>query len=151
MDLERIFKTSIWLPRDIATVFEFFGNAYNLEKITPPWLNFQILNQSTPRIEEGTLLNYKLKIHGFPVYWKTRIESWVPQKSFVDTQLKGPYSLWHHTHLFASQGSGTYMEDIVRYKIPGGRIGDLAVGWWVARDVEEIFEYRKQAITKIFS
>jgi uncharacterized protein (TIGR01777 family) len=146
---EDIFISEQYLPASAEEVFRFFSEAKNLEQITPPTLNFNVLNVSTPQIQKGTLIDYKLKIHGFPVKWRTLIDDWKPAEKFVDTQIKGPYQLWHHTHFFESLGSGTLMTDRVRYKLPMGFIGWVVAGLWVKSDVEKIFEFRRNFISEM--
>ncbi|MCL7972776.1 MAG: SRPBCC family protein [marine benthic group bacterium] len=135
-------------PRD--EVFAFFANAENLGRITPPELNFQILTPLPIQMEEGTLIDYRLRIWGVPVYWQTLISSWDPPHSFVDEQLRGPYREWIHTHRFEEDGSGTLLIDEVRYRIPFGPLGALARPL-VVRQVEKIFDHRNQVTRKLFS
>jgi ligand-binding SRPBCC domain-containing protein len=126
--------------------FAFFADARNLERITPPWLNFHVV---TPEIEmrAGTLIEYRLTLHGLPIRWLTQIEEWAPGERFVDVQLRGPYALWHHTHEFEPAGDGqTLMRDTVRYALPLGPLGALAHKLFVARDLERIFDHRYETV-----
>ena len=147
---ERVLKRIQWLPSPVSEVFPFFADAKNLERITPPWLRFRITYQSHPRIEKGCIFKYRLKVHGFPIYWTTEIIEWDENRSFVDFQMKGPYRLWHHTHTFVEKNGGTEMTDVVRYRLPFGKLGDLVAGSFVEKDVAEIFDYRFQVIESIF-
>ncbi len=130
-------------------VFAFFAEAKNLEQITPKTLNFKISKMSTPKIQKDTLIDYKLKIHSVPAGWQTRIDSWEPDSSFSDLQVKGPYSLWHHTHSFETLGAGTLMTDTIRYKLPAGLVGRLAAQAWVDSDLEKIFAYRRENVKNL--
>ncbi len=128
-------------------VFPFFADAHNLEAITPPLLRFQVLTPRPIDMHAGTLIEYRLRVHGFPVRWKTRIEEWSPSSRFVDRQLKGPYRLWHHTHTFEElPGGRTLMTDIVRYSVGFGPAGEIAWRLFVRSDVEKIFDYRAEVI-----
>lgn len=147
---EHISHFTQWIPRPSDEVFEFFTKETNLQKLTPPWLHFTVLSKSTPQIESGTLINYQLKLFGVPVKWQTRIEEWEPGERFVDNQLSGPYSMWHHTHSFVDENGGTRMQDTIRYRLPFGRLGDLAAAWKVHRQVNGIFTYRRQVIEMLF-
>lgn len=138
-----------YLANDIESVFRFFAEAKNLEKITPELLHFKIDKMSTPEIEKNTLIDYKLKIHGVPTNWKTHIVEWNPPHRFIDTQIKGPYKLWHHTHDFEKLGPGTLMTDKVRYKLPLGFLGNLAGQTFVQKDVESIFKYRREVVSDL--
>ena len=113
-------EAETWIARPVDEVFRFFSSEKNLETLTPPFLGFQVIGMNTPEIGEGTLIDYRLKVHGIPMRWRTRIENWTPGKRFVDTQLKGPYSLWHHTHEFESENGGTRMKDRVLFRLPMG-------------------------------
>lgn len=130
-------------------VFSFFSNEYNLESLTPPWLRFNVLGKDTPTIQEGTLIRYKLKLYGIPIYWKTRIDSWKPKESFIDRQLQGPYQRWVHLHEFFPCLGGTLMLDTVEYRVPFGWIGDIVSIFWVKKDLEKIFNYRLEQADKI--
>jgi uncharacterized protein (TIGR01777 family) len=150
--LERRFSAAQFVPRSIEEVFTFFSLPQNLEELTPSWLNFRVLKCSTSEeIKEGTLIDYQLKIHGVPVRWKTLIESWQPGKSFVDTQLKGPYRKWHHTHRFEKVKGGTLLLDEVVYQVPGGFVGNQFGGKFIRKDIESIFAFRKKKIAELFS
>src|SRR5947199_2475411 len=138
--LER--RQRIELP--IERVFEFYADAHNLERITPPWLGFEVTTPAPIEMGVGTLIGYRLRLHRVPVRWRTRIEVWEPPVRFVDVQLRGPYSLWEHTHEFEEEGSGaTPIGDRVRYSIPFGPLGDLANSLLVRRDLKLSFDYRR--------
>ena len=90
--------------------------------MTPPWLHFQVTTPAPVTMGAGALLDYRLRLHGVPMRWQTRIETWEPPTRFVDTQVKGPYSLWEHTHVFEPDGERRrVIHDRVRYAIPSGR------------------------------
>ncbi len=135
-------RTSLRLPRPRAEVFGFFADAANLEAITPPWLHFRILTQQPIEMRVGARIDYRLRLHGIPIGWKTAITAWEPETRFVDEQLSGPYRLWVHEHTFADvdghQG-GTLAEDRVRFSALGGALANRLI---VERDLRAIFRYR---------
>ncbi len=136
-----------WLPRPRDEVFPFFGEARNLEILTPPWLKFEVLTPAPIVMRPGTLIDYRIKIHGIPIRWRTEIMEWEPPVRFVDTQLSGPYTLWHHTHTFIERDGGTLCQDHVRYHPRGGAL----MNWlFVRKDVERIFAYRKKRLAELF-
>ena len=135
------------LPGAPEEVFPFFADAHNLEAITPPFLGFRVVTPRPIEMRVGALIEYRLKLHGLPVSWLTRIEEWTPGERFVDAQLAGPYGLWHHTHEFAADGDGvTVMRDTVRYALPYWPLGEVARRLFVARDLEAIFDHRTKAV-----
>lgn len=146
----RLVEENQYIAHPIEKVWPFFSSETNLENITPDSLKFQVLRKSTNEIRLGTLIDYKLKIHGVPSHWQTEIAEWNPPYQFVDMQKKGPYSLWHHTHSFQKLGKGTLMRDLVRYKLPMGLLGRTVAGAYVASDVKKIFAYRRQKMEEYF-
>jgi len=140
-----------WIPRPLAEVFAFFSDAWNLGAITPPGMGFRILTPGPIRIAAGARIRYRLSWHGIPVNWTTEIRRWEPPFRFVDVQLRGPYRLWHHSHLFEAHQGGTQMTDVVRYRLPLGIIGRGVHAVSVRRDVERIFDYRFQRIAELFA
>jgi ligand-binding SRPBCC domain-containing protein len=135
------------LPLPPEEVFPFFGDALNLEAITPPWLGFRVVTPGPIEMAAGAGIEYRLRLHGIPIRWRTTIAVWDPPHRFVDVQLGGPYRMWHHTHDFepAADG-GTLMRDTVRYALPFGPLGAAAHRLLVRRDLEAIFDYRREAV-----
>lgn len=136
------------IQHPIDEVFAFFSNAENLERITPPFLGFRILTPKPIQMAEGTLIDYKLRIHGIPIRWRTHISEWNPPHAFTDEQLKGPYQQWIHRHSFESidGGTATRMRDHVRYSIFAGKL----VHFMVKKDIQGIFEHRTQVMESLF-
>lgn len=140
------------LPGSPDTVFPFFAAARNLEAITPPWLGFRVVTPEPIAMAPGALIDYRLKLHGIPLRWKTRIAEWEPGQRFVDEQLRGPYALWHHTHEFRpAAGGGTVMRDTVRYALPLGPLGGIAHRVLVRRDLDRIFDFRAAEVARRLS
>ena len=136
------------LPGTPDEVFPFFADAGNLEAITPPWLGFQITTPRPIEMHVGTIIEYALELHRLPIRWLTQIEDWEPGVRFVDAQLHGPYTLWHHTHEFEPDGDGhTLMRDTVRYALPFAPLSEIAHRAVVARDLARIFDYRRDYLT----
>lgn len=129
-----------------SEAFAFFGDAFNLEAITPPWLGFRVITPRPIEMRTGALIEYRLRLHGIPIRWRTRIATWEPVVRFEDVQLRGPYRVWHHTHTFEPDGDGTLMRDVVRYALPLGPLGELAHALLVRRDLERIFDYRRDTV-----
>ena len=144
------FITEQWVPQPIDQVFEFFSNSKNLETLTPDFLHFKIVKTSHPKIQEGTVLDYQLKLHGIPVHWQSRITDYVPGKRFSDQQTRGPYAFWHHTHEFYEARGGTVIRDNVVYKLPGWVPGDVLAHAYVKKDLEKIFMFRREQIERLF-
>ena len=137
--------------RSLDEVFAFFARASNLEAITPPWLRFEVLTPEPVSMRAGTLIEYRLRLHGLPLRWTSRIEDWEPGAAFVDRQVRGPYRLWHHRHEFAPHPDGTVVRDRVDYAFPLGALGDLTGALLVHRDLERIFDFRRAAVARLLA
>jgi ligand-binding SRPBCC domain-containing protein len=144
----RNFSTELWLPLSPSELFPFFADAANLDVLTPPWLNFHIVTPRPIVMKPGALIDYKLRVHGLPIRWCTRINLWQPPHRFVDEQLRGPYRQWLHTHTFEACDGGTLARDCVRYAVP---FDFLVHRWLVQPDIEKIFAFRMQELRKRFS
>jgi ligand-binding SRPBCC domain-containing protein len=140
-------RTRIRLPRPRGEVFDFFADAGNLEALTPAFLGFWILTPSPIEMRPGALIDYRLRLHGIPVHWRTEITAWEPPLRFADEQRRGPYRLWVHEHTFEEVDGGTLVGDRVRYAVPGGALVNRL---FVARDVRQIFTYRHRRLKEIF-
>jgi len=130
-------------------VFEFFARPENLARITPPSMGFTILTPSPIAMRAGALIDYSVRTLGISMRWTTLIAAYDPPHSFVDVQLRGPYSFWHHTHTFGADGNRTRITDEVRYVLPFGPLGNIAHRLFVRRRLEGIFEYRSSIIDQL--
>ena len=148
---EYILEREQIIERPRAEVFEFFADAANLERITPPELNFHIITPQPIDVKKGALIDYRLKLRGLPLTWRTEITQWNPPHDFVDTALQSPYKQWIHLHSFeeGANDNETIMKDLVRYRLPLEPLGDLA-HFYVKKELKYIFDYRSKVIEEIF-
>ncbi len=142
------FSSQQIIQAPLAEVFRFFSDAANLERLTPPWLGFEVLTPAPIEMAAGALIDYRLRWRGVPLRWRTEIEIWEPTHRFVDRQIRGPYRLWRHEHRFEEHRGGTMVADRIEYAAIGGRLAHFLA---VDRDVETIFAYRRQALQSVFS
>ncbi|MCY4234292.1 MAG: SRPBCC family protein [Bacteroidetes bacterium] len=145
-DGDSIITFSQWVPTPLNETFLFFSNAQNLERITPPFLKFRILTPSPIEMRVGALIDYQLKLRGFPIKWRTEITEWEPQKGFTDIQIRGPYQKWVHRHQFAADNGGTLVTDTIHYLVPGG---SLVNRLFVKPDLDKVFGYRREIIAQL--
>ncbi|MFN2372073.1 MAG: SRPBCC family protein [Candidatus Krumholzibacteriia bacterium] len=144
------FRTEQRVPHPRDEVFAFFACPENLARITPPWLGFRILTPSPVPMREGAVIDYLIRLGPLPARWRTLITTWDPPHRFVDEQLTGPYSFWHHTHEFVADGDATVIRDHVRYVLPLGPLGDVVHALAVRRQIAGIFAHRRAVIAAGF-
>ena len=138
-----------YVPLTPTEVFPFFADAHNLERITPPFLNFKILSGSHDPLLAGATLNYTLRLHHIPVFWRTVITEWNPPHHFVDTQQIGPFKRWHHLHQFKPTKHGTEMIDVVTFDLYCRRLTTTPILGWIHDDLTRIFDYRRMRVAEI--
>jgi ligand-binding SRPBCC domain-containing protein len=126
----------------------FFSNPENLEKVTPKYLNFKINSKPPFVMRKGQCFDYQLRVRGIPMKWTSLISLYDPPYCFVDEQITGPYSSWHHTHTFNEENGGTSIIDVVKYSLPLGFIGKIINLIWVKKDLDAIFKYRQKMIER---
>ena len=147
---EGLFKleTELWLPHRRDEVFHFFADAFNLETLTPPWLKFEVLTPRPIVMRVGLQIDYRLRLRGLPLRWRSEITAWEPPGRFVDEQRRGPYRAWIHEHTFEEQDSGTLARDRVQYAVIGGQLVNRL---FVRRDVKKIFHFRQEKLQELFA
>lgn len=138
------------VPRPRAEVFPFFAEAANLERLTPPSLGFKILTPQPITMRAGTTIDYRIKLSGVPMRWRSLIAAFEPGERFVDLQLAGPYAHWHHTHTFRDVPGGTEVGDRIEYALPLGPLGRAAHAVFVRRQLRTIFDYRERVMREMF-
>lgn len=144
-----VLTASQWVPARLDAAFAFFADAANLEAITPPLLRFQILTPLPIEMREGARIDYRLRLHGLPVRWRTRIDRWEPGVAFVDRQLSGPYAQWVHLHTFEPERGGTRLGDRVEYALPLDPLSRPAHALYVRPTIERIFAHRRDVIARV--
>ena len=135
------------LPRSPEDVFGFFGDARNLEAITPAWLRFRIV-EAPEQLERGSFIRYRLRLFGVPIRWRRRSSTGASRAPSPTSRSAGPYPLWIHTHRFTPVAGGTEVYDVVRYRVPGGILA-AAVERLVARWLDDIFDYRRERLAEL--
>lgn len=135
----------------LQTAWDFFSDPRNLRDITPPALGFQVTSTPAERMYPGMIISYRITpLWGLSRQWITEITHVIEPQLFVDEQRFGPYRFWHHQHLFRAIAGGVEMEDLVHYILPFGRLGQLAAAGLVKREVQKIFDFRREVLAKKF-
>lgn len=146
------YKTSQKLNISKNNAWEFFSNPANLSKITPPWLGFQVTSSLPDKMYAGLIITYFVRpLLNIPQTWVTEITYVNEPNYFVDEQRFGPYKMWHHEHIFKETNDGKIlMEDIVSYAVPFGFIGRIVNSIVISKKINEIFNYRRKILEKMF-
>ena len=144
-------KASQKIPASKEEVWDFISSPKNLKEITPDYMGFEIQTELPEKMYPGMIIQYKVSpILGIKMTWVTEITHVEHENFFVDEQRVGPYRMWHHQHHIQEIPGGILMEDIIDYQPPMGLLGDIANSLFIARQLDEIFAYRKEAVEKRF-
>lgn len=150
-DLSGLHEQEIWLQHKPQDVFAFFSDVKNREMTTPSFLRFRVRNVPEEGLCEGALIEYRLRLRGMRLSWRTRVDVLDPPRTFVETQVRGPFRSWTHTHEFEELDGGTLVRDVVRYELPFGALGELLAGKMIERDMALVFAYRRTRLLELFS
>jgi len=143
----RNFQSELWLPQSRDKVFAFFSDARNLDLITPPWLHFRTITPYSEEMGPGVVMDHRLRLHGFPLRWRSKITAWDAPARFADEQIRGPYRLWIHEHRFEQRNGGTLVHDDVRYAV----LFDFLIHrLFIRPQIDRIFAFRKNKLREIF-
>jgi ligand-binding SRPBCC domain-containing protein len=148
--IHKLERTQV-VPIPIHAAFDFFSDPRNLQRLTPDTVHFQFLKAPPEKVSPGTVLEYRLRLWGVPVKWRTRIEIVEAPTRFIDVQDKGPYAMWRHTHSFRElDANRTEIRDAVDFAMPLGPLGEIAYRLMVAGSLRQIFDYRADALRQLF-
>lgn len=140
-----------FLPLTINAAWEFFSNPHNLKDITPPSMDFRVISETGYETYAGMIIQYTVRpMFGIPVRWTTEITHVRAPYFFVDEQRFGPYSFWHHQHLFTEAPGGVEMRDVVSYALPFGPLGRLVRALVVKHKLNTIFSHRRAVLEQRF-
>jgi ligand-binding SRPBCC domain-containing protein len=138
------------LPGTLEQVFAFFQQPENLGRLTPPEQRFEILTPAPVPMHVGARIDYRLRVLGRWLRWTSEITEYTAPHGFVDVQLRGPYAYWHHRHHFEQwQPNVVRMTDTVDYALPLWPLSEIGGTWWVERQLNSIFEFRRAAVARL--
>ena len=139
------------IPAPLENVWAYFADPKNLNAITPPDMNFEIMAGGDEPMYEGQIIEYRVEfVRGLRSLWLTEIAHVRDGEYFVDEQRVGPYRFWYHEHRFEPAHAGVKMIDHVTYAAPFGFLGDLVNAMWIRKRLESIFDFRAKRIAELF-
>lgn len=132
---------------ELEELFDFHLDVKNLKEITPPDTKVTLLNENfVPK--ENKVLKIKT-VKGFiPTSWEVKIEKLQRPNILVDLALKSPFSYWKHSHVFTKKGNMCELKDVVEYKLPFGKIGEL-LDFLIKKELDKMFSFRHTKTKKL--
>ena len=150
MPFDHLLERRQVVPQPRSAVAAFFERPENLERLTPTSLSFCLLSPSPVPMQVGTTIEYRIRLRGLPMDWRSRIDEYEPGVRFVDVQERGPYAIWRHLREFEDVPEGTEIRDRIDYRLPLGPLGELAHAVFVRSELERIFDYRANVVAALF-
>ena len=75
-------------------------------------------------IQDGGRVVLRLGLGPLSVTWEALHDGYVAGEQFRDTQVRGPFRVWRHTHRVLPAGpERRVLEDRIEFALPGGAVG----------------------------
>jgi len=133
-------RTRIRAPAE--RVFRWHEMPEAFQKLTPPGEPVREVS-GTGGIRDGARRELAIGRPPAAIRWIATHDGYIEGRQFRDTQVRGPFRTWVHTHIFETDGADAcYLEDRVEYELPFGRVGEWLLGGVIERKLERLFEYR---------
>jgi uncharacterized protein len=132
------------MPVSARELFDWHERDGAFERLTPAWQPSRVVSR-TGGITDGSQVEVEVPLlHGL-LHQRMLMEhrNYVSGSQFTDVQVSGPFRRWEHTHRMEPAANGTsVLEDRIAYELPVGALGDAAGGWFVRRQLEQLFDFR---------
>ncbi|BAM03245.1 SRPBCC family protein [Phycisphaera mikurensis] len=139
-----------WLPASPEKLWPFVTDCRHMNFVLPAWIRFHVVDPRIEPLATGVRYRYRLRLHGLPLSWTTRIEEVDAPRFFADEQERGPYARFRHEHTYLPRSGGTLTRDRVIYRPPGGPLAGLANAV-VRRDLTKLFENRHRVLAGLYA
>lgn len=147
MNIKTFEKVSMIKHCTIEQLFDFHLDVSNLKAITPPDTKVELLNKDfIPH--EGGVLNIKTIKNYIPTTWQVKIEKLQSPNLLVDVAIKSPFEYWEHSHIFTQKGNVCQLKDVVKYKLPFGKVGEF-FDLFIQIELQKMFDFRHEVTKKI--
>jgi ligand-binding SRPBCC domain-containing protein len=140
------FEFSSLIDAPLEVIWHFHEREDILQKLTPPWQPVKVVRREGG-LQVGAETEFILSFGLIPIRWLARHVEFEEYKLFVDRQIKGPMQSWLHRHQFREENGKTRLIDSIEYELPTGWLAEIAAGWLVDGQLQEMFRYRHQ-VTK---
>ncbi len=144
-------KADIYIKRTkvnapIEHVFKWHARDGAIQRLTPPWAPLKMIKRKGHGIDKGVRVTFEIRVAGIPMIWEAHHVEYKENRLFRDRQVKGPFSLWEHTHRFEARGADeTFMTDEVKFRLPFGFLSYPFYNY-AKKEFERMFHYRHRIL-----
>jgi uncharacterized protein (TIGR01777 family) len=132
------------MPVSARALFDWHEQPGAFERLTPGWQRTRVLSR-TGGIRDGSRVEVAVPLAGGLLHQRLLMEhrGYVAGSRFTDVQIDGPFARWEHSHIMEPAPDGTsVLVDQIDYDLPLGSLGDFGGGWFVRRQLEQLFDFR---------
>jgi ligand-binding SRPBCC domain-containing protein len=129
-------------------VFAVLADPRNLPRLTPPALHLRVV-AAPPVLAAGAVVDVAARWHGVPLRWRALVREWDPPHRYVDVHVRGPWARWEHRHRLEAGEGGTWLEDRVTYRLPGGPLGRALHALLVRRALDRLWDHRARRLAEL--
>ncbi len=139
------FVRRVHTPVPVEHLFAWHERPGAFQRLAPPWDEIELLAPHAG-IRDGARVRVRMYAGPVPSTWHIEHRDYIANRQFRDVQLEGPFDEWVHTHRFEADGTGSVLEDDIRYALPLGPVGELAAGWFTRDTLDRVFTYRHRLL-----
>ena len=130
------------IPVPVEDLFAWHARDGAFERLVPPWQKVRIIRRDGS-IRDGDVLH--MRIQAGPLFkdWVALHSDYVQDEQFRDTQVKGPFNTWVHTHRTHRDSQTTsILDDFIAYRLPAPALSQSLVGGIAHAELRRMFRYR---------
>jgi ligand-binding SRPBCC domain-containing protein len=121
------FEKSVIINTNLEELFNFHLDTNNITHISSPFPVIEKIEMSSNPLSTNSTVSLLLNFKIFRQNWVMKISEVKPSEIITDIQVKGPFKLWEHRHIFESTKGGVKMTDNINFLPPWGLIGLLTL------------------------
>lgn len=147
--MPEVFVKRTRFPIPAERLFAWHAEPEALERLMPPWEHARVIRRTGTIRDLGSRVEIRVRIGPFWPTWISEHTACQEGRMFRDSQIKGPFAVWRHTHSFEPDGpAACYLEDRVEYALPMGALGKILAGRFVRRKLDRLFSYRHEVTAR---
>jgi len=121
------FEKSVVIKAGLRELFNFHLNTQNITIISSPFPVIEKIEMSSNPLKTDSTVSLLLNFLIFRQNWIMKISEVKPFEVVTDIQVKGPFKVWEHKHIFEGTKAGVKMTDNIIFSPPWGVIGLLTL------------------------
>lgn len=143
------FESRTVLNAPAEQVFEYLRSPVNLQRIAPPETQFVYVDPP-PLIELGSRLVCKVQAYGMIQQMSYEIIDLKVPERYRERMVEGPLQLWLQDYILEPGHDSVTLINQIEFEPPAGLLGLIVNERRILEALEDGFDYRAQALRKVF-